>query len=173
MASGSSRSTQPDKSVRRRRGKTDAESAARAALSGRATTIAKTSDGLMEMMRMFKTAKDSAVKSRTQACRSSAARVTGWTEQPSACPPMRRPQSHQSHDLHSSAAAYTLRSLARRILQLAEEINDLNGQITSAISTCCPALLDCYGVGPDTAATLLITAGDNPKRLHDEASFAV
>ena len=27
-------------------------------------------------------------------------------------------------------------------------------------------------MGPDTAATLLITAGDNPQRLASEASFA-
>ncbi|WP_255345825.1 IS110 family transposase [Streptomyces chartreusis] len=35
-----------------------------------------------------------------------------------------------------------------------------------------PQLLDCYGVGPDTAAALLIAIGDNPQRLHSEASFA-
>jgi transposase len=28
------------------------------------------------------------------------------------------------------------------------------------------------GVGPDTAATLMIVAGDNPERLHSEAAFA-
>lgn len=28
------------------------------------------------------------------------------------------------------------------------------------------------GVGPDVAATLLMTAGDNPERLRNEASFA-
>jgi transposase len=32
--------------------------------------------------------------------------------------------------------------------------------------------MDRHGVGPDTAAALLITAGDNPDRLHNEASFA-
>ena len=31
-----------------------------------------------------------------------------------------------------------------------------------------PQLLECNGVGPDTAATLLITAGDNPQRLGSE-----
>ena len=61
---------QPDKAHRRRRGTTDAidaEPAARAVLSGRATAVAKTSDGPVEMIRMFKLAKDSAVKSRSQA----------------------------------------------------------------------------------------------------------
>ena len=45
---------QPDKATRRRRGKTDAldaEAAARAVLSGRATATAKASDGPVEMMR--------------------------------------------------------------------------------------------------------------------------
>lgn len=71
-----------------------------------------------------------------------------------------------------STAVYALRSLARRILVLTEEIDDLNTQITATIAASHPALLDCCGVGPDTAAALLITAGDNPERLHSEASFA-
>ena len=61
---------QPDKASRRRRGKTDAidaEAAARAVLSGQATATAKTGDGPVEMVRVFKLAKTSAVKSRTQA----------------------------------------------------------------------------------------------------------
>ena len=29
-----------------------------------------------------------------------------------------------------------------------------------------------FGVGPDTAATLLVTAGSNPERLKSEAAFA-
>lgn len=57
---------QPDKATRRRRGKTDAI-AAQAVLSGRATATAKTGDGPVEMLRMFKLAKASAIRSRTQA----------------------------------------------------------------------------------------------------------
>ena len=59
----------PDKATRRRRGKTDtldAQAAARAVLSGRATGTAKTGDGPVEMLRIFKLAKASAVKARTQ-----------------------------------------------------------------------------------------------------------
>ena len=80
----------PDKSTRRRRGKTDAidaESAARAVLAGSAQARAKSADGRVEMLRIFKLAKDSAMKSRTQAiksasgrtgqCRSESSRVTG------------------------------------------------------------------------------------------------
>ena len=35
-----------------------------------------------------------------------------------------------------------------------------------------PGLRAAYGVGADTAAQLLITAGTNPHRLHSEAAFA-
>jgi transposase len=35
-----------------------------------------------------------------------------------------------------------------------------------------PKLLNRYGVGPDTAAALLVAAGDNPDRFHHEAAFA-
>jgi hypothetical protein len=51
---------QPDKASRRRRGKSDAidaETTERAALSGRMNACAKTSDGPVEMIRMFKLAK--------------------------------------------------------------------------------------------------------------------
>ena len=35
-----------------------------------------------------------------------------------------------------------------------------------------PELVELHGVGPDTASTLLITAGDNPERLVSDRSFA-
>ena len=63
---------QPDKAIRRQRGKTDtldAEAAARAVLSGRASATAKAGDGPVEMLRMFKLAKASAVKALCRALR--------------------------------------------------------------------------------------------------------
>lgn len=58
----------PERADRRRRGKTDATDAvARAVLSGRANALARAGDGPVEMARMFKLAKSSAIKSRTQA----------------------------------------------------------------------------------------------------------
>ncbi|WP_406481261.1 transposase [Streptomyces platensis] len=59
-----------DRSVRRQQGKSDpvdAQEAARAVLSGRARSQAKTGDGTVQCARLFKLAKDSAVKARTQA----------------------------------------------------------------------------------------------------------
>ena len=60
----------PDRSIRYRKGKsdpTDAEMAARAVLAGVADATPKSGEGEVEMLRMLKSAKDSAVKARTQA----------------------------------------------------------------------------------------------------------
>ncbi len=175
---------QPDKASRRRRGKTDAidaEAAARAVLSGQATATAKSNNGPVEMVRMFKLAKASAVKSRTQAINQLKAVLI------SADPLLRDSLAGLSNprlirqcaqlptdapgDI-ATAAAYTLQLLARRILDLTDQINDLKQRITQALTTHAPQLIERNGVGPDTAAALLIAAGDNPERLHNEASFA-
>ncbi len=175
---------QPDKATRRRRGQTDAidaEAAAQAVLSGRATSAAKASDGPVEMIRMFKLAKASAIKARTQAIyQLKAVLVT-------ADPALREELSGLSNPVLirrcaqlddaipggvSGAAAYTLRLLARRILALTSEVRGLEQRITEAVTTHTPRLLQQRGVGPDSAAALLITAGGNPGRLHSESSFA-
>ena len=60
----------PDRSVRYRKGKsdpTDAEMAARAVLAGVADATPKSGEGEVEMIRMLKSAKNSAVMARTQA----------------------------------------------------------------------------------------------------------
>jgi len=72
----------------------------------------------------------------------------------------------------ATATAYTLRCLAQRIAQLTTQARDLERQITAVITTHAPQLLHRRGVGPDSAAALLITAGDNPDRLRSDASFA-
>ncbi|GAB3170692.1 IS110 family RNA-guided transposase [Streptomyces incanus] len=175
---------QPDKAARRRHGKTDAvdaEAAARAVLSGRATATAKTSDGPAKKLRLFKLAKGSAIKSRTQAinqlknvlvCADSALRETpaGLTNPHL----IKRCAALEALDATgpATAARHTLRLPARRIQHLTEEIDDLNQRTAEAVKASSPGLLDVRGVGPDSAAALLIAAGDNPERLTSEASFA-
>ncbi len=175
---------QPDKATRRRHGKTDAIdalAAARAVLSGRATAVAKTGDGPVEMVRMFKLAKGSAIKSRTQAINQLKAVLVA------ADPTVREALSGLSTPIlvrqcaqlpadppsdPAGAAAWTLRLLARRIVELTAEITDLDQRIAHAVNLHAPKLLARRGVGPDCAAALLIAAGDNPQRLHSEASYA-
>ena len=72
----------------------------------------------------------------------------------------------------TSAAVYTLRLLACRIQELTAEIRDLEHRITDAVTAHTPALLERPGFGPDSAAALLVTARDNPDRLHSEGPFA-
>ena len=48
----------------------------------------------------------------------------------------------------------------------------LDARITPLLQAHAPELLGIYGVGIDTAATLLVTAGDNPERLRSEAAWA-
>jgi transposase len=175
---------QPDKAVRRRRGKTDAidaEAAARAVLSGQATATAKAGNGPVEMIRMFKLAKGSAIKSRTQAINQLKAVLVsadpalrdGLAGLSSPVLVKRCAQLHEDQPSDvANAAAYTLRLLARRILDLTAQINDLKRRIADAVRIHTPGLLELRGVGPDCAAALLIAVGDNPDRLRSEASFA-
>jgi transposase len=173
-----------DKATRRRRGKTDtidAEAAARAVLSGRATTTAKAGDGPVEMVRMFKLAKASAIKSRTQAINQLKSILV------STDPALRETLTGLSYKslvrrcaalavtaptTATTAAIYTLRLLAQRIQHLNTEIRGLQAQITAVIAAHTPKLLERVGVGYDSAAALLITIGDNPERMASEASFA-
>jgi transposase len=174
----------PDRATRRRRGKTDAidaVAAAHAVLSGRATTTAKTSDGPVEILRMFKLARASAVKARTQAINQLKAVIVG------ADPALRETLTTLNNTALirycatlpdtpprdvATATTYTLRRLAHRIQALTREAHDLQQQTTTLIEAFAPTLLQRHGVGPDSAAALLITAGDNPDRLISEASFA-
>src|SRR6266545_2581466 len=155
--------------------------AALAVLSGRASATAKASDGPVEMIRMFKLAKASALKSRTQAinqlkavlvCADPALRKSLAGLGP--CTLVRRCADLDPATPNDvvSAAVYTLRRLAQRILHLTEEIRDLEKRITAAVNTHNPQLLERHGIGQDSAAAMLIAAGDNPDRLNSEGSFA-
>lgn len=69
-ASGVIEVNRPDRAARRRQGKddpVDAEAAARSFLAGTATTVPKRGGDQVEMMRLFKVAKDSAIDGRTRA----------------------------------------------------------------------------------------------------------
>ena len=60
----------PDRAARRRRGKSDpvdADAAARALQAGEATGLPKAQDGVVEMTRALRVARQSAAKARTQA----------------------------------------------------------------------------------------------------------
>jgi transposase len=126
----------------------------------------------MEMLRLLKVAKDSAVKARTQAINQLKAVLVGADPQLrealaglGRAPLIRRGAELRepittSSDL-AATVVYTLRLLAGRIQHLTGEIADLTGRITEILTAHAPQLLQRRGVGPDSAAALLITAGDN------------
>ena len=177
---------QPDRATRRRRGKTDAvdaESAARAVLSGRSASIAKTGDGLVEAMRLLKLARNSAVNAKTKAINQLRAILVG--ADPAlreslaglgpgslirACASLDDPGEDSSEVQRT--VIYTLRLLANRILELKAECYELHKRLSDMVSRHAPQLLELPGVGPDSAAALLIAAGDNPERLRNERSYA-
>jgi transposase len=71
------------------------------------------------------------------------------------------------------ATRIALRSLARRILALNDEIADLDELIMPLVQELAPALVQATGIGVEIAGQLLVTAGDNPERLRSEAAFAM
>ncbi|MFE9637103.1 IS110 family transposase [Streptomyces sp. NPDC006463] len=169
----------PDRAARRRSGKTDAvdaEAAARAVLGGRATASPKHTGGTMEDLRVSKTVKDSAVRARTQAINQLKAILV------SADPELRETLAQLSNaalfaacarlDPEATAVHQALHLLAVRIQHLSDQVNALTRRITAAIQDHNPALLEIQGVGPDSAAALLVAAGENHDRLGSEASFA-
>jgi transposase len=67
---------------------------------------------------------------------------------------------------------FAMRSVARRYQRLSEEIYELDEQLGRLVAQAAPQLLAVEGVSTDTAASLLIAAGDDPERLKNEAAFA-
>ncbi len=160
----------------------DAERAARAVLAGEASGEPKSGEGRVEMIRALRAARRSAIKARTQAANQlQSLRVTAPEE-----------LRHRLRGLHTkklasvaarfrlgdaprdvpTATRFALRSVARRYEALSEEIAELEAHLDRLVAQAAPELVSLAGIGTDNAATLLVVAGDNPKRLGSEASFA-
>ena len=160
----------------------DAELAARAVLSGTAIGEAKGSEGTVEMIRVLRAARRSAVKARAQGAKQLKALLVTAPEDLraelrslSTAKLVRRAAGFRPGDLPGDVAAATkfaLRSIARRHRALSEEIRELDGHLARLVTETAPALVAVHGVGVDTAATLLIAVGQDPKRLKSEAAFA-
>ena len=82
-----------------------------------------------------------------------------------------RPDLTAYRDL-DSAYRIGLKSLARRYLELHDEIADLDVMIAAIVDELALNLVARNSIGHIGAAQLLLTAGDNPERLRSEASFA-
>jgi transposase len=168
---------------RRRHGKsdtTDAISAARSVQSGDADGVAKTADGSVESIRLLAVARRSAMKARSQTANQILSIIDTAPEelrsrfhgQPVRDVAATAARFHRSPiDTPHDAAKCALRHLARRWRHLSDEITELDellGELTTATA---PTLVALNGAGTQTAAALLVAAGDNPHRLETPASF--
>ncbi len=173
-----------DRQDRHRQGKSDpldAVSAARAAQSGRPGGAPKGRDGAVEAIRALMVAKRSARSERTQAINQARAlivtgpddlraRFAGHTAPALACAVAAlRPRPG---DVPGYATRVALRELGRRVQFLDAQLERLDELIIPLVTARAPGLLSLHGVGPDTAALLLIAAGDHPGRLRSEAAWA-
>jgi hypothetical protein len=70
------------------------------------------------------------------------------------------------------ATRVALRELGRRAEFLDDQLGRLDELIVPLVAARAPGLLRLHGIGPDTAALLLIAAGDHPERLRSEAAWA-
>jgi transposase len=184
----------PNRLARHMDGKSDrldAEQIARAVLGHTSTAIPKTKSGTIEVIRTLRVARASAVKARTSTFN------TLWGVMIGAPSPLRdelvvltkrtlvnrchglRPENDDLLALASdpdrilmAGVKTALRGLARRWKALDGEIKTLNKQIEALVRLAAPALMELHGVGVEIAGQILVTVGDNPDRIRNEAAFA-
>lgn len=173
----------PDRAARRRRGKSDpldAYAAARTALSGHGLAAPK--DERTVALSALLTARRGAVKAHTAATnqiqsllvtapselreRYRPSHHQGSNQGPGPLPP------HHPHRPHHHRRAHRTENHGFPCAVPHRQEHELTEQIHALVDDINPGLRAAHGVGPDTAAALLITAGLNPHRLRSEAAFA-
>lgn len=176
----------PNRQARYTQGKSDpldAINAARAALAGLDAGTPKTGAGPVEAIRQLRGCRRSAVQART-------ATINQIRSVLDTAPDhirdryrnlslMRlikaitrtRPDTDRTAD-PATATMIALKTLGKRWLTLTDEINTVDELLDSLVADVAPSLVSLSCVGTNTAAALLVAAGDNPHRLRSEASFA-
>lgn len=176
----------PEKATRVTAGKSDpidAYSAAEQVLNQQATGRPKVTTGVVEAIRIIKGPRDVAVRERTRAYSQMRDLIT--TAPASLHDELiplssrrrvrralaMRPDSARLHE-PAHATRHALRALARRISDLDAEITEADKILTDLVKRVCPTLLAMPQVGTQSAAQLVITAGENIERMRSEAAFA-
>jgi transposase len=175
----------PSREHRARQGKSDpadARAAAAAVLAGDALGQPKSADGSVEMIRTLRLTRETAVRARTVAVATLQGllvtapdevrqRFVGLTSRRlvRACAQLALVAQPRTP---TDAAFCALGSLARRYEALEAEAAELDAQIEVLVRARAPELLALPSVGPQIAAALLVTLGDNPERIGTERAFA-
>lgn len=175
----------PNRQNRRIRGKSDPLDAYQAAQSVRAErgiSTPKTKDGPVECLRVLRTARTSGIKARTIAINQirsllvsapetirskyrglhTSAMITALVRS--------RPSGHPADTEYITAL--TLKTLALRYQSLRAEIASTDALLQEILDSYAPLLTEFPGVGVEVATQLLVTVGDNPERINNEAQFA-
>jgi transposase len=179
--------TGPDRSLRRAKGKDDeldAIAAAQAALTGQRVQVAKDRSGAVEALRVLRTTRRTAIKCRRatlqQLHNTIVASPDELRDQVRNLTRMQllrtcaswRPDTLGYRD-PVVATRIALKSLARRVLDLADEVADLDRLIDPLVEELCSPLMQLVGVGTNSAGEFIVAAGENPDRLRSEAGFAM
>jgi transposase len=176
----------PNRQKRRQHGKSDqldAIEAARGALSGRCEGRAKSGNAHAEALRALLVAKRSARSTRIRTivqlrhlmftapdelrARLGTLSATQLVKEAAKL----RPRPGSDVALHGTKTAAAI--LARRALALDAELALIDEQLEPLVKAAAPELLNIFGVGVDTAAVLLVTAGDNAQRITSEGAWAM
>lgn len=177
--------TAPDRMERRKRGKSntiDAECAAHAAFSGIRTVTPKTRNGMIESLRVLKTCRKTAISARRVALQIIHSNIISapdeLREQLRNMTRMQlirtlgswRPDASDYRNV-TNVYRISLKSLARRYLELHDEIADLDVMIAAIVDELAPELIKRNAIRYESAAQLLITAGDNPPTVKIRIRF--
>ena len=97
--------------------------------------------------------------------------------QPDARPDLDRTRAHPGRAagpqrVPPPRAGVDLSARGRAGVALEEEISEIDAILKPLVHQTAPRLVAALGIGTDAASALLVTTGDNPERLRDEAAFA-
>ena len=171
--------TGPERHDRRRRGKNDdfdAESTAHAAFARRQTITPRSCEGMVESLRVLRVCRKSAVQARRVALQMIQMNIVSAPDK------LREPSRSMTRmqliwtlaawrpDLTAyleveEAYRISLKSLVRWYLELHDEIADLDDMIEAIVKNLNSEFLKQRAIGLNSAAQLLLTAGDNPERI--------
>ena len=179
--------TGPDRSLRRAKGKDDeldAVAAAQAALTGQRVQVAKDRSGAVEALRVLRTTRKTAIKCRRATLQqlhntivASPDEVRDQVRNLTRMQLLRTCASWRPDMLGYRdpvvATRIALKSLSRRVLDLADEVADLDRLIEPLVEELGSALTQLDGVGTNSAGEFIVAAGENPDRLRSEAGFAM
>lgn len=178
--------TRPNRQGRRLQGKSDpldAIAAARAVLAETAITTPKLRTGPVEAVRALRATRASAVKARHAAINQMHSLLAGAPDAlreklagPGRAALVRRCARLRADRTQISdpaiAAKAMLHTLARRVAFLDAEMADLDLHIEELTANIAPVTRAINGMGPQAAAQMLATAGENAGRITSEAALA-